>query len=212
MAPDHAPVSGEVATRRSFIERLRNRDDKESWREFFNRYWKLIYGLAIKAGLTKDEAEEAVQETMATLARNLDQYEYRPHECTFKSWIFKAAEWRIIDQIRKRPPEFVKSCHAHARADETATVERVPDKASRSLEQLWDEEWHSNLMGVALDRVRQKAHVKDYQIFDLYLLQAQPVAEVKKLLRASAAYVYVAKHRVAALIQKEMKKLAGELE
>jgi hypothetical protein len=39
----------ELKTRQSLIERLRNRlrnrDDRESWREFFNRYWKLIYRL-----------------------------------------------------------------------------------------------------------------------------------------------------------------------
>src|SRR5262245_58373801 len=52
----------ELKTRASLIERLRDRDDRDSWREFFNRYWKLVYGLAIKSGLTEGEAEEVVQE------------------------------------------------------------------------------------------------------------------------------------------------------
>lgn len=200
----------ELKTRRSLIERLRDRDDKDSWREFFNRYWKLIYGLAIKSGLTEDESEEVVQETMATLARNLDGYEYRPDECSFKSWIFSAAKWRIIDQVRKRPPGFLKAGHPEPRSDRTATVERVADDA-QELDRLWEKEWQANLMEVALDRVRQKASIKDYQIFDLYVLKGQPVAEVKQLLRVSAAHVYVAKYRVSALVQREIKRLESEM-
>lgn len=201
----------ELKTRASLIERLRDREDKDSWRDFFNRYWKLIYGLAIKSGLTQDEAEEVVQETMATLAKNLDAYEYKPKECSFKSWIFSAAKWRIIDQVRKRRPDFVKSDHSATRSDRTPTVERVPDETGHSLDRLWDEEWQSNLMDVAIDRVRHKASIKDFQIFDLYVLKGQPVAEVKKMLHVSAAYVYVAKHRVAALIKKEVSKLESEM-
>ena len=52
---------GWAPTRRSLVNRLRNRSDQESWREFFNTYWKLIYAVALKAGLTDQEAEDVVQ-------------------------------------------------------------------------------------------------------------------------------------------------------
>lgn len=201
----------ELKTRRSLIERLRNRDDRESWREFFNRYWKLIYGLAIKSGLTADEAEEVVQETMATLSKNLDSYEYQPEECSFKSWIFKCAKWRIIDQIRKRPADFLRSIRPDHEPDRTATVERVADEATPPLEQIWEEEWQQNLMDVALARVKQKVSIKEFQIFDLYVLKAWPVSEVKRMLHVSAARVYVTKHRISALIRKEVRKLEEEM-
>jgi RNA polymerase sigma-70 factor (ECF subfamily) len=201
----------ELKTRRSLIERLRNRDDRESWREFFNRYWKLIYGLAIKSGLTEDEAEEVVQETMATLAKNLDRYEYKPEECSFKSWIFKSAKWRIIDQIRKRPADFLKPARPDREPDRTATVERVADEATPQLDQIWEEEWQQNLMDVALARVKQKVSIKEFQIFDLYALKAWPVRDVKRMLHVSAAHVYVTKHRISALIKKEVRKLEEEM-
>ena len=58
-----------IPTRSSLLGRLVNWDDQESWREFFNTYWKLIYSVALKAGLTEDEAEEVVQETVITAAK-----------------------------------------------------------------------------------------------------------------------------------------------
>jgi hypothetical protein len=46
-----------VQTSRSLISRLRNLDDRDSWQDFFETYWKLIYSFARKAGLTEQEAE-----------------------------------------------------------------------------------------------------------------------------------------------------------
>ncbi|MBI4661895.1 MAG: sigma-70 family RNA polymerase sigma factor, partial [Verrucomicrobia bacterium] len=35
-----------IPTRLSLIERLKNWDDQTSWQDFFNTYWRLIYGVA----------------------------------------------------------------------------------------------------------------------------------------------------------------------
>jgi len=60
-----------IPTRRSLLSRLKDWDDQESWRDFFNTYWKLIYATAIKAGLTHTEAEEVVQETVITISKKI---------------------------------------------------------------------------------------------------------------------------------------------
>jgi RNA polymerase sigma factor (sigma-70 family) len=200
----------ELKTRLSLIERLRDRDDRVSWREFFDRYWPLIYGLAIKSGLSEQEAEEVVQETLVTISRSLDGYEYRPQECSFKSWMFKMARWRIIDQFRKRAPDFVVS-GATRDSEQTAIIERIPEKGGSELERIWDEEWEQNLMSAAVARVKEKVSIREFQIFDLYVLKGWAVSEVRKMLHVSATHVYVAKHRVSGLIRAEVRKLEREL-
>ena len=206
-----AIAQSDLKTRPSLIKRLRNRDDRDSWREFFNSYSGLIYGLAIKSGLNAEEAEDVVQETLATLWKNLDNYEYRPQDCSFKSWIFKNAKWQIVDQIRKRAKFPTASAKPNTTTDQTPTVERIPNDAPPELDQLWDEEWQQNLLNVAISRVKEKLSIREFQIFDLYVLKSWSVAEVKKMLHVSAAHIYVAKHRVSALIRKEIKKLEGEM-
>ena len=47
-----------IPTRRSLLTRLKNWDDQEGWREFFDTYWNLIYGVALKAGLTDAEINQ----------------------------------------------------------------------------------------------------------------------------------------------------------
>src|SRR5215510_11588728 len=41
-----------VRTRTSLLSRLRNVDDDASWRTFFDTYWRLIYNVARKSGLS----------------------------------------------------------------------------------------------------------------------------------------------------------------
>ena len=52
-----------IPTRRTLLSRLKRWSDHDSWQEFFDTYWKLIYCVCLRYGLTHDEAQEIVQET-----------------------------------------------------------------------------------------------------------------------------------------------------
>ena len=93
-----------VPTRQSLLERLRNLDDHDSWQEFFDTYWKLIYCAAIKFGLSDTEAEEVVQETIIGVARKMETFRYEPQTCSFKGWLMHVTRCRIADQFRRRRP------------------------------------------------------------------------------------------------------------
>ena len=44
-----------IPTRATLISRLKDWRDESSWQDFFNTYWRLIYGIAIQGGLTPEE-------------------------------------------------------------------------------------------------------------------------------------------------------------
>ena len=50
-----------------------------------------------------------------------------------------------------------------------------------------------------------------FQIFDLYVLQHWTVREVARTLRINVGQIYLAKHRVGALLKAEMRKLEDTL-
>src|SRR5215475_2900811 len=114
-----------LPTRRSLLSRLKSCDDQTGWQEFFETYWRLIYGVAIKAGLNDAEAQDAVQETVITVAKNLEQFKTDPAHGSFKGWLLHTTRWRIADQFRKRPPEASRSASRPDDTSRTATVERV---------------------------------------------------------------------------------------
>src|SRR5205809_5170945 len=202
-----------IPTRQSLLSRLKNSEDQTSWQDFFNTYWKLIYGVAMKSGLTDAEAQDAVQETVIAVARNIKEFQYDPKKCSFKSWLMLITRQRIIWQLRKRhvlPARHwtrLPTVPSADNSERTATIDTIPDPDSLSLDTLWEAEWEKNLMSAALEQVKRQVSGKQFQIFDLHVLQNWPVKDVTRTLRVSATQVYLAKHRVSALLKKEIKKL-----
>src|SRR6266511_1622694 len=94
-----------IPTRQSLLSRLKNSEDQTSWQDFFDTYWKLIYGVAIKAGLTDAEAQDAVQETVLAVSKHIGQFKYDPAKCSFKTWLLLLTRQRIARQFQKRPPK-----------------------------------------------------------------------------------------------------------
>src|SRR5215831_2809915 len=91
-----------IPTRYSLLSRLENRSDDVSWKEFFDTYWRLIYSVARKAGLTEVEAQEVVQETVISVAKDIEKFKRDRRLGTFKGWLRNLTRWRIADQLRKR--------------------------------------------------------------------------------------------------------------
>src|SRR6266496_3541632 len=212
-----------IQTRPSLLKRLKTGDDAESWREFYRVYGKLVRDFAIQAGLTDAEADEVVQETAIATARNLPEYRYDPKVCRFKTWLLNQSSWRIKDQIRKRRnsgslSDGVPKKRAEAAAipseetTRTSMIERVPDPTAANLDGLFETEWRKNLLAAAIERVKSKFSLKQFQMFDLQALKEWPAADVAKSLGVSVANVYVTKHRISAALKKEMRRLEREME
>ena len=210
-----------IPTRQSLLSRLKNWDDRESWRDFFDTYGKLIYGLARKSGLSDAEAQDAVQETLMAVAKEMPGFKYDPAIGSFKGWLLEVARRRIANQFRKRWPgkDARESDRSPANQtvaqlppgrrepDEarTATIERIPDPNSEDLDRLWEVEWQKNLLEVALARVKRRVNAKQYQMFNLYVTQQWPIELVKSTLGVNAAQVYMAKMRISRMIKAVIK-------
>jgi RNA polymerase sigma factor (sigma-70 family) len=206
-------VQSSMATRRSLLSRLKQSNAQESWREFFDTYWRLIYSTALNAGLTDSEAQEVVQETVLTVVKKITSFRYDPAVGSFKGWLLTIVRWRIGDQFRKRPQQIQTPSPRHAtETSGTATLERIADPGAINLDVLWEEEWQRTLFAVALSRVKRKANARHYQMFDLYAVKCWSVDKVAQTLGVSTAQVRLAKHRVTALMRREVVLLEKEEE
>lgn len=200
------------ATRSSLVRRLGNWNDEGGWQDFFDRYWKLIYAVAIKAGLTDAEAQDVVQETVVAVAKQMREGSYDRTKSSFKNWLCLITRRRIVDHFRRRTKLKRHQPGGSEDTSRTSTVARVADPVSLQLDAVWDEEWRKNLVDAAIERVKQRITPKQFQIFDLAVLKDLPVREVSKLLKVNAAQVYLARHRVGALVKKEVARLEAQAE
>jgi RNA polymerase sigma factor (sigma-70 family) len=198
-------------TRYSLLSRLKNWEDQKSWQEFYDTYRKLIYGVALKSGLSEEEAEEVLQETVITVARNIGEFRKDPARGTFKSWLMHTTRWRIQDQLRKRKRIENLLEPLPDNSSRTAFIERIPDQNSFDLEALWEQEWERNMLDMALEKVRRRVDPARYQAYDLHVLRAWPVQKVAAKLGLTAAQVYTAKYKVSGLLKNEVENLKKKM-
>jgi RNA polymerase sigma-70 factor (ECF subfamily) len=194
-------------TRKSLIARLENWEDQKTWDEFYQTYWRLIYAVGIKAGLRQDEAFDCVQETILSIAKQSKKNLYDPKQGSFKTWLMNMTRWRINDQFRKRKKDTAMAGGDWADDRKTAVIDRFEDPKGDLLERLWDVEWKKNLADAALARVKAQVSPKQYQIFDYYVVKQWEAKKVQRHLNVSMAQVYLAKHRVGAVLKKELSRL-----
>jgi RNA polymerase sigma factor (sigma-70 family) len=202
------PANELIPTRATLIQRLKNWQDHSSWQDFFDTYWKLIYGIARKSGLTEAEAQDVVQETMVSVAKHMPTFKYDPAIGSFKAWLLNLTRWRITDQLRKRGPLV---SHSDETTTDTPTMNKVVDPNSEVLEQMWETEWEKNLLDAAIARVRRRLDPQKFQIFDLYVNKEMPPDKVAGIFNISVDQVYLAKHRVTEMIKEEARRLERDM-
>ena len=209
-----------IPTRWTLLSRLKDAADADSWQEFFETYWRLIYSVAVKSGLTDPEAQEVVQEVVIGVARKMPEFRCDPAAGSFKGWLLLVTRRRIVDQFRKRqpwsptqPPRGAETPAGAAASPEangtahTSTIERVPDPAGFDLEAAWEGEWQEHILDRALARVKERADPEQFQMFDLHVRLGLPAKEVARKLDVSLPRVYFAKYKIHTLLKRAVERI-----
>jgi RNA polymerase sigma factor (sigma-70 family) len=191
-------------TRQSLLTRLKHHDDHAGWQRFFDTYGGVIHALAMRAGLSDAEADDALQETLLSVAKEIPGFRYDPARGSFKGWLFKITRRRVADQFRAR------ARRQRDGNDAADAIEQAVDPSGDPLSPLWEEEWRHSQMQWAVERVKQKVSSRQWQMFDLAVLQEWPTERICKLLGVNRAQLYMAKMRVGRCLKIEVASSPGE--
>lgn len=172
-------------------------------------YWGLLYATAIKAGLNDSEAQDVVQDTIILVLKKMKEFSYDPAVDSFKGWLLYLTRKRIALEYRRRARRRSRNPVSE---EPIAEIEAIADPAGPGLEKVWDEEWNQTMWNAAIGRVKAQLGLKQFQMFDLYVIKERPATEVAQALGVTVAQVYLAKHRVSALVKHELLQLKTKLE
>jgi RNA polymerase sigma-70 factor (ECF subfamily) len=111
--------------------------DRDAFERLYRRYARAVFGLALRRLGDRDRAEEAVQETFASVWRSARSY--RPERGPGGPWLYAIARNAIVDRFRSRTEPVVEV--PDAAADEAGPAERaeagwVAWRVHRALEEL----------------------------------------------------------------------------
>lgn len=204
-----------LPTRQSLLARLQDWQDQTGWREFFDTYWRLIYNVARKTGLSDAEAQDVVQNTFVYLVRRMPNFHYDRRRGSFKSWLRTVTRSRIhvYRRTEKAGDRFLREpAPKDGDSGDLDAVEDFPDPALSALDAVWQREWEENLMGTAFRRLRTRVNSKQLLIYRLAMSGELPLSQVARKLGVSMAQVYLARHRVGKIFRAEVLRLRRETE
>jgi len=198
-----------IPTRATLLLRLKDWHDHSSWQDFFDTYWNLIYGIAVKSGLKPEEAQDVVQETMLYVAKKIPDFKYNPAQGSFKGWLLNITRWRINDQYRKNKSGKTVDKPVDGETSSEPVMEEAA--ANPELAKLWDQEWENNLLTAAITKARRRLDPQQYQIFDFYVHKGWAPERISKTFGIPVAQIYLIKHRVTEAIREEVDRLKRDL-
>lgn len=201
---------GLIPTRATLLERMKDPLDGKSWQDFFDTYWRLMFSIARKAGLTDAEAQDAVQEVMIAVAKDIPNFKYDATRGSFKSWLLIRTRWKIVEQFRKRGPLAQETKPGGDATTSIHSIATLPDPASLVPDAVWENEWRENLYAAAVSKVKTKLEPEKSQVFDYYVTKGWKAEKVAETFRVTLEHVYMVKHRVVAMIEKEVHRLELE--
>jgi RNA polymerase sigma factor (sigma-70 family) len=190
-------------TRITLLHRL-NQDptDQVSWAEFVRLYSPAIRAWLTHRGLQEADAQDVAQNVLLRLTAKLPQFQYDPSK-SFRGWLKTLTHHAWHDFVTEAGYRTRGSGDTSV-LDQLQSVEAREDLAAR-VEATFDKE----LLETAL--IRAKARVADttWQAFKLSALEGVSPQTVADQLGIGVSQVYLAKHRLQKLVQKEIRVLEG---
>lgn len=172
-------------------------DDQQSshWLEFYRCYAPAVFRVARYRGLGQHDAEDIVQQTMVLIFRHISTFDYSRDRGTFRNWVRRIAESRIVDFVRRIPASVALE-----------TVD-APEDESTTLEASWEQEWKLQDLLYCLKQCRDDVAPRTYEAFRLYALEGIGASEAAARLDMSVDQVYVIRCEMLRRMRKTMARL-----
>jgi RNA polymerase sigma-70 factor (ECF subfamily) len=201
-------ASDSLKTRPSLIDNIRNLENEQAWSEFVRIYRPLIIRISLSWRLSHEDAEDVAQKTLAWVVSKIQDYEYRPSTCPFRSWLRQKVRHLIIDSFRAKATEATDRAFRMEGPRADSKPFEIPDPKNSAWEKHWEQEHQQALLDAASQIVRREVSPKHYQAFDMFKLQGQPAETVAAKLGVRTDFVHLATHRVKARLRAEIARLA----
>lgn len=193
-------MAGFPDTRASLILRLADAQNAQAWDEFSRLYQPVVYRLARRRGFQHADAEELVQEAMMAVARAVERWVPDPRRGRFRDWLHRIARNLMINFLT-RPRHQV---WGSGDTDMQQMLEAECDEDA-GITQRFEIEYRRQVFHWAAERVRGAVKENSWQAFWLSTIDDLPANQVARQLEMSIGSVYIARSRVMARLQDEVR-------
>ena len=161
--------------------------DEKSWQLFFNLHWPLFYSVAMGSGLSLEEAQDVVQETILSAVKGVGQLKARQ----------KLGRRWLLGIIRSHTVRMLP----HRRGFLPSLDEQLAHPLAPDWEPLWLGQWDQKVLEAAIKEVRPRMSQLEFEIFDLHVVKHWPAKKVAERLGVTTKSVHRAKREVNGMIR-----------
>jgi RNA polymerase sigma-70 factor (ECF subfamily) len=194
-----------TSTSTSLLERAKA-NDTQAWQRLVKLYGPTVYGWALRAHLSPEDAEDVGQEVFVAVSRNLAQFHRDRPGDSFRGWLWTITNRKICDFKRKG------RCRISA-AGGTAVQEQLaqlPEPESSDAPPAPASGELQGLYGRAMALIQAEFEERTWKAFLRVTVEHQPPADVAAELGMSLGAVYIAKSRVLKRLREEFRDLFVE--
>ena len=192
----------------SLIQAIKDQCDASSWERFYHIYHPLLFRYSCSLGLSQTDAEDLVQETVVSVSKSIETFQYEPQRSRFKGWLFTIIKRKFIDLRRSQKR---KKHLLHTDLDQSAAeISMMSAEASQSEgpdQQLWERDWEAFVKERTFKRLKERFKIEYLQIFDLAVNKEWSTSRIAEHLKISKASVYLKLHRMRRALRKERQTL-----
>ncbi len=189
--------------------------DEDGWRRFYEFYEDFVYSAARGAGLSHEESQDIVQETMITVQNYIGDFVPGEGGAKFRTWLRKIVHSRIADEYRKKkrnPIEKAEVGHPASEESATSRTNRIPNLNEVELDRFVDGKMEQAILAEARKAAKEKVRMEDYQAYDLFAIQQLSARAVAISLGISAVTVRVRAFRVRRAVDRAARQIVRMLE
>ena len=159
--------------------------DRLAFETIYHRYVRSVYGLALRRLRDRQRAEDAVQETFASVWRSASSY--RPERGPAAPWLYAVARHAIVDRLR-------------ARTEPTSEVPDLPSSEPGPADRA-----ESSFVAWRIHRALEELSAKEREVVELAYWSGMSQSEV-------AEYLHIPLGTVKTRTRSALSHLSGLLE
>ncbi len=189
-------------TSRSLLQRVRDPADSQSWRRLTDLYAPLIRRWVRDNVVQPADADDVVQEVLATLVRELPRFEHSNRPGAFRTWLRGVTVNRLREHWKSRRSG-IQGIGGEAAIERLNQLEDSESPLAR----VWDEEHDRYVVQTLLGSIRLEFQSASWHAFEQTVREGRPAAVVAAELGLTPNAVLIAKSRVL----KRLRQVAGDL-
>ena len=191
-------------TRISLIGRLRDRHDDGAWNEFAEYYQNYIFAILRRLGVQVSDLEDLSQKVLLTLWEKLPEFDYRPEECRFRTWMNRI--------IRNKVGHYFEKIRRYKNDEERVELTRLnaDDMSDAEIYNIYEHEWKIHIAELAWNRLESEFSVSALKCFE-GLSKGLKAGDLAEQLSLKVNSVFVNRQRVQDRFHREIRKLNEEL-